>query len=918
VTLVGRAWRWTVAALVAAAAFAVGTWVSGAFLFTRLLPSPDTRWPVAFGIGAAVAAFAGLWGQSWATESGSADTTASLLAGITGLLAQRGGTGAEATASVAWAELPPIAAGFTGRDGHLATLRDVLDPDGGAVAVAVVTGQPGIGKTALAVKAGHAAQHDQGWFNGATLFIDLHGYDQLKVKPEQALDALLRALRVPVEDIPPDLGARQARYKTEVTKLTEASKSVLVIADDASAESQVQPLLLSIARHKVVVTSRRPMERLDARLVELKALDKTDGIKVLDAVLKAARPDDDRIASDQPAAERVAEACAGLPLALQIVAGRLKAHRELKVARLADELSNEKERLGVLQGDDGLPSVTVVFQLSYRQLSAITKRVFRMLSVNPGPDLSTEAVEVLMTELPERKVMDALMELEWENLIERSPGAEDRWRMHDLLRLYARLLSERKADTDAPKRARERLFQYYLAEARAADKRLQGPVGAVPGKFKSREDALDWFHAERPNLVATAKMAADKGLNQVAWALPLALTHYFYRRRRFDDWLATLAISSRAADQSPEDRNKKGYSLTQLGWALAEQRQFEDAIEACQGAVEIFEVTMDQRGKAGALTVLGHALRGLNRFEEAIKAYRAAQDIYRTGDQRGLGIVLTNLGLAQARTGQLREAKGSHEDAVNIFRQIGDKLEEGAALTNLGHTLQDLNEPGQAIPVCRQAVEAYQEANDPHGAGYALDQLGMAQQGTGKFKDAITEHEKALVIFREPRTKDRYGEGIVLSNVGLAYRKEQRFEEAIGACQAAVAIFRDLVDPYSEGIALGRLGLALQEVGRFEEAADAHRQNLDVCIGIDDWRGQAEVLDNLGRALQGLGRFEDAIAHQHAAAIFLKSDNRPGLAASYRQFGRSAQDRGRPGEAAEWYARSRVIQDKLGDRPGWS
>ena len=914
----GRAGRWTVAGLVAVAAFAVATWVSGVFLVTRLLPSPDIRWPVAFGIGASAAAFAGLWGQWWATDTGNADRAADLsLEEITRLAARLGGTGAVAAAPVALPQLPPVAAGFTGRGDDLAKLRGVLDPDGVAGEVAVVTGLPGVGKTALAVKAGQDALYRH-WF-GAALFIDLHGYDELKVQPEQVLDALLRALLVPGERIPPDLGARQALYRSEVAKMATVGKSVLVIADDASAESQIQPLLLGIREHKVVVTSRRTLENLSAPLVDLTALDITAGVEVLKKVLQEARADDDRIAGDRPTAwRRLAEACAGLPLALQIVAGRLKAHPNLRLPQLADELSDEKERLGALQGDDGLRSVTAAFQLSYRQLGEITKRVFRMLSVNPGPDLSTEAVEVL-TELPERKVVAALSELEGEHLIEAVPRVQGRWRMHDLLRLYAQLQSQRHADTDAPEPARERLFQFYLATARDADKRLQAPVKAVPGKFNSQDDALDWFHAERPNLVATVKMADRTGPNQVAIDLPLALGHYFYRRRRFDDWLATLAISRKAAGRSPcRNKNKKGESLTQLGWALGEQRQFEEAINACQDAVKIFERTRNQRAKAGALTNLGHALRGRDRFDEAIKAYQAAGNIYeRTGDRRGSGIVLTNLGLAQARVGHLQEAKISlqeakisHTAAVAIFqKEIGDRLEEGAALTNLGHILRDLGELDQAITACQEAVKAYQDTTDRHGEGNALDQLGLTLQEAMRPEKAIIEHEKAIAIFRE--TNDRHGEGIALSNVGLAYRKVRRFEDAITACQAAVAIFRETTDPYSEGIALGRLGLALQGVQRFEKAADAHQRNLEICAD-DDWHGQAEVLNNLGMALQRSGRFEEAAkAHRDAAAIFRKHDDRPGLALTYSQLGLLAGEQHNPGQALEWAVRCVALFDDV-------
>ena len=786
------------------------------------------------------------------------------------ILARFSSSSAVVAAPVALQQLPPVADSFTGRDAELATLIGVLDPRE-AMVVAMITGPPGIGKTALAVKAGHSAL-DRRWFAGAALFVDLHGFDEVPVDPAQALDALLRALGVPGERIPPSLATREALYRSEMAKIGDP---VLVIADNASAVSQVQPLLTGIKQHKVVVTSRRTLVGLDARLINVPNLDVVAGVKLLKAVMRLAQPDDPRITGEPQAAQRLAEACGGFPLALQIVAGQLKAHPKLTVAQLADELSDKKERLQALRDDDGSRSVAAAFQLSYGKLDETAQRSFRMLSVNPGPDLSTEAVTVLMA-LPLPRVRTSLRRLESEHLIEAAPGPQDRWRMYDPLRLFAQQQSDRHADSDAPERARERLFGYYLAEASTAGKHLQ----ALPGKVARAElanpdAALVWLDAERPNLVAAVNMAAQVGLNQVASGLPLALGHYFYRQRRFDDWLDTLRVGRTAASQI-HDREREGNSLVQLGWVLTERRKFKEAIDACHDAVKIFVETGDQRGKAGALTNRGHALRGQDRFEQGINAYQAAASIYtETGDELGLGIVRTNLGLALAHLRRLEEAITAHQEAVDIFQHIEDRREEAAALTNLGHTQRDAGRSEQAIRTCQKAVETYQDIGDPHGPGTALDELGMALQEAGCLEEAIARHEEALSVFR--KTKDRHGEGISLSNVGLALRKARRFDDAIAACRDAVAIFKETEDLYSAGIALGRLGLSLQDVGRFEDAVAAHEENLAVCKEIDDQHGEAEVLDNLGVALQGCRRFADAITmHRDAAAVFLETGDRRG------------------------------------------
>jgi hypothetical protein len=173
-------------------------------------------------------------------------------------------------APTALAQLPPEVTECTGRDAELVVLAGLLDPDatGGPVLVSAVAGLAGVGKTTLAVAAGHAAQR-RGWFGGV-LFIDLHGYDEAPVEPSQALDALLRALGVPAEQIPPGTEVRAGLYRSVLAQVTDP---VLVIADNASSEAQVRPLLPGTGPHKVLVTSRHILAGLDARLVDVTVLD---------------------------------------------------------------------------------------------------------------------------------------------------------------------------------------------------------------------------------------------------------------------------------------------------------------------------------------------------------------------------------------------------------------------------------------------------------------------------------------------------------------------------------------------------------------------------------------------------------------------------------------------------------------------
>jgi hypothetical protein len=266
-------------------------------------------------------------------------------------LALQGSPRSALMAPKALSQLPTLVPGFTGRDGDVALLVGLLDPAGASQAgvVSALAGMAGVGKTALTVQAGHVARQ-RGWFPGGVVFIDLHGYDEVPVEPGQALDALIRALGVPSEHIPPEMEERAGLYRSVLADTTEP---VLVIVDNASSEAQVRPLLPGTGPHKVVVTSRHTLAGLGARLVDLMVLDTDASVALLNAAVRGARPEDDRISGDREGAGRLAGLCGGLPLALQIIAALLIADPTLSARELAGELAVEAERLEQLLYDDG-------------------------------------------------------------------------------------------------------------------------------------------------------------------------------------------------------------------------------------------------------------------------------------------------------------------------------------------------------------------------------------------------------------------------------------------------------------------------------------------------------------------------------------------------------------------------------------
>lgn len=368
--------------------------------------------------------------------------------------------------------LPPPPVGFTGREDDLAYILGVLDPDrtGEGPAVAVLSGWGGVGKTTLAYAAGHAAQN-RGWFTGV-LLVDLHGYDPQPAQAEEALEALLRSLGVPHEHLPPPGAGREALYRSQLNLRQEKGERLLVVADNASAIAQVQPLVPP-GHHGMLVTSRHRLTGL-GRMRTVNRLQPEDAVALLEAALKNNDPDDPRVREDPEAAERLASACGYLPLALQITAALLAQDPEQPLSERADALGGTESVLDGL--DDGERSLRTMFDQSLERLTPQEQDLFRLLALNPGPNISTPAAAVLADQT-QPATERLLARLAASHLIERTPAVRGRWQMHDLLRAYAHEQATAAMDRGrTPRRrydqAHDRLIHHYIQHAQAASTHL--------------------------------------------------------------------------------------------------------------------------------------------------------------------------------------------------------------------------------------------------------------------------------------------------------------------------------------------------------------------------------------------------------------------------------------------------------------
>ena len=550
--------------------------------------------------------------------------------------------------------LPAGSPAFTGREAALRSLLDTLAPRPGdveagdagpAVVVSAVGGLAGIGKTELAVQAARTAL-ERGWFPGGVLFVDLFGYDpDRRVDPAQALDGWLRALGIPGDQIPPGLQDRTRLYTSALAAHAAQGQRILLVIDNASAPDQARPLLPTDGTTAAIVTSRDTLATLPSHLLDLTVLSLDEAVNLLDQQLQVNRPGDTRIRDAPEDAATIAELCGCLPLALTIVAALLAENPARTPHGLATDLTDTSSRLEELTYAD--KGVRAAFDLSYRRLDPAHARLFRLLPVNPGPDISTEAATAL-TDQPTSQTRRGLQALARAHLIDHGT-TENRWRLHDLIRLYATT----HPDDRAP--ALTRLLNHYRATTEAATQHLNPTAQPERSRFTGRDDALSWLDIEYANLTATIHTAATHPDHlTIARSLPLDLATFFEWRRHFEDWITLTIIAANAA-RTLSDRHGEGATLSSLGFALREGRRFNEAITACETAAQIFRDTGDRHGEGAALGNLGVALQGAQRFDEAITSHHEAAQIFRdTGDRHGEGAALGNLGVALRRVAALQ------------------------------------------------------------------------------------------------------------------------------------------------------------------------------------------------------------------------------------------------------------------------
>ncbi|WKX12718.2 tetratricopeptide repeat protein, partial [Streptomyces sp. NL15-2K] len=606
----------------------------------------------------------------------------------------------------------------------------------------------GIGKTALALEAAHQAR-SQGWFPGGTLFVDLRGYDDNPATADQAVVALLDALGVRGADLP-NTAARQ--YDAYRALLAERRERMLLILDNASDPAQFLPLLPGTDHHRVLITSRDRPDSLPVRLIDLEALDPVDSAALITHALHDADERDTRPACEPDALRELTSLCCHLPLALQIAAAMLRRRRRRDIASLVAEIKRAGDPTVVLdngsRGTDQYGRSLVlrpVLETSYRRLPSDQARLLRLLALAPGAETGTEAV-VALTGLDMDVAIGVLEDLAAAGLVTPMPtGGDVRWRLHDLVRAYGVGVVAGDADMrEEGEAARERLLDFYWRWADAADSRLRWlPGRPEPERFADRAQALAWLDGERAGLVAAVQWAREEQYARGGVGLAACLGVYLRWRRYFDDWV-TVAGTAREAAHRTGDRHREAIAWNDLGLALREAGQVEEAIDAHTHARDAFQAVGDRHDEGMAWHNLGGALRKADRVEKAVDALTRARDLFQAaGDHHREAGTWNSLGLALREAGRTGEAIDAHTHARDLCQAAGDRRREGMAWHNLGRALRETNRAEEAIEAYGAALEIRQEFEDWYWAGRTLENLALTHEDTHRPAGARTYYLQA-------------------------------------------------------------------------------------------------------------------------------------------------------------------------------
>jgi tetratricopeptide (TPR) repeat protein len=616
--------------------------------------------------------------------------------------------------------------------------------------VILLTGSPGVGKTALAVSWGHAVR---GGYPDGALFADLHGHaPDGPASTGETLGSFLRALGVDPRQVPADLAEMTSLYRSVMI-----DKRMLVVLDDALTAAQATPLLPSSPESMAIVTSRLRLGGLAARGARVIQLDRLREDAALD--LLARTIGDDRVRAEPHATRELADLCGRLPLALCVAGARLAARSRWPVSEMVEAMTNERERLAALTMEDDM-AVRGALDVSYRALPAGAARMYRLMGLFPGTNFDSGAAAAAAA-VPRAETKRLLGALTDANLLDDVTGGE--YRFHDLTRLHAREMADREETQPTRDEAIRRMLDWFLTGAGSAcltvlpyrtdvDPSIRYPP-AEPPRFTGSSSALEWLDRELPNVLAAARLAAAQRLWSVPWQLADAMWPLFLYRGRYAERLELDRLGLEAARESG-DATAEATMLYKLGGSELSTGQLDQAEASFVRALAAWRRLGKRDRVAGSLRRLGFVAMARRRPDDAIAWFTRALSGYRElADDRHIALTLIDLSDAFVERGRIGQAIASLDEAGSRLADVPDPNNQARVLTRLGRAHERSGRLETAAGYLDRALRTMREIGSAQGEAEILVTLGDLAANAGDVDAArhrYTAAQRLLVSLGSP------------------------------------------------------------------------------------------------------------------------------------------------------------------------
>ncbi|MFF7457961.1 ATP-binding protein [Kitasatospora sp. NPDC008115] len=637
-------------------------------------------------------------------------------------------------------QLPPTPRRLVGRDADLEALdRELGDsPDGAADVTVVVTGPAGVGKTALAAK---WLRRVADRFPDGQLYADLRGHAPGgPTDPVEALGGFLRAFGI--APVPRGLAEVAALWRS-----LAAERRIAVLLDNASTAAQVRPLLPGSEHAVVVVTSRRRLTGLGIDGAVFRPVDVlSDDASVQ---LLAQRVGADRVAREEDAAALVVQRCGRLPLAVCLAAARIAARPVQPLAATAAALGHESEGIAALDVEG--EAVRHALDASFAVLGADAVRLYRLLGLLPFPVFTLDVVCAVAGLEPAEadRLLGGLIDV---HLLEEM---KDGFRFHDLVKLHARARADEVREQPEGRAAVDRVFDWYLASATAAEALLSPshrslrrdytsqPVQGVR-EFADEPDAVRWLDAETGRLAETVRWAARTGRAATAWQLVDAMWPLFLRLRPARLWIEAHRIGRTAArtDGDPDGRLRM---LTSGGTGLRNAGEGDRAAEWFTEALHLAREAGRPLAEADALYGLSQTHRTAGRLAEAADCLRTTAGLREAeGYLRGTALARLALGDVLLADGRAAEAVPFITEAHRDLLAVPAAYEAARALAFLGQAHAALGAHDEAARCYATALTEFRTGGARHWEARVLELTGDLARTRGDLTAAATHYRESL------------------------------------------------------------------------------------------------------------------------------------------------------------------------------